>query len=178
MLDYRHEKSLQGLNLDTEAQESKLPPEQKPKSAPAWQGLTQPWDNLKFRTKLAMLLMISAAVPVIAVTQGLVTLNKSHQLAQLKESLQKDGKAFTQDYVLWPQVESEAQAENISKLIQATKIDLSNPSEVSNRRSFLQDFLTIHNGSQMLKVEQLLKIFKFWQIILQVSLFYQPTIQH
>ena len=155
MLDHRLNKPVpdsnngipQASSLSAKALEAKLPSEQKPQPISFWQRLNQPWNNLNFHTKLAILLMVSAALPVIAVTQGLVTLNKNRELNTLKASLQKDGKAFTENYVLWSQVDSQAQAENLGKLIQATKVDLSNPQEVSANRAFLQDFLRIHNGS-------------------------------
>jgi methyl-accepting chemotaxis protein PixJ len=145
MLNHRLKQTTQVSN--SEAKTSKLPPQQKPHKISRWQRLSQPWDNLSFRTKIAILLMTSTALPIIALTQGLVALNEDHQLAQLKKALEKDGRAFTQEYVLWTQVETETQAENIGRLIQATNIDLSNSSEVLARRTFLQDFLAIHNGT-------------------------------
>ncbi len=149
MLDYPIKKPIQVSNSDPKLPESKLPPQQKPSKPSSFlQSLTQPWNHLNFRTKLTLILMISAALPTIAVTQGLVTLNKDYQLKTLKESLQKDGTAFKKEYVLGTQVENQSQAKNLAKLIEVTKIDLSNPSEVSARRAFLQNFLAIQNGGE------------------------------
>lgn len=148
MLDYPIKKPIQVSISDPKSAASKQPPQQPHKPTSVLQKLSQPWNNLNFRTKLTLLLMLSAALPVIAVTQGLVTLNHDRELNTLKESLQKDGKAFKNEYVLWTQVESESQAENLAKLIEATKINLSSPSEVSAQRAFLQNFLTIQNGAE------------------------------
>lgn len=147
MLDYPIKKPIPGSNSDP-IPASKRSPQKPNQPTSILQRLSQPWNNLNFRTKLAILLVGSAALPVIVATQGLVTLNKARDLNTLKESLQKDGKAFKNEYVLWTQVESESQAENLAKVIEATKINLSSPSEVSSQRTFLQDFLTIRNGAE------------------------------
>jgi methyl-accepting chemotaxis protein PixJ len=144
MLNSRLKQSSQVSN--SEAKTFQQPPRSPHQHSSGKQRHGQPWNNFSFRTKLAILLMTSTALPIISLTQGLVALNKDHQLVQLKKALEKDGRAFTQEYVLWTQVETETQAENIGKLIQATNIDLSNSSEVLARRAFLQDFLAIHNG--------------------------------
>jgi methyl-accepting chemotaxis protein len=111
-----------------------------------WQQLIQPWNNLNFQTKLALLLIVSTALPVVAITQGLVFINHKRELQQLKENLEKDGRSFTGEYVQWTQIESQSQAENLANLIQATKIDLSNPKQVSVNQQFLQSSLNIQNG--------------------------------
>lgn len=111
-----------------------------------WQQLIQPWNNLNFQTKLALLLIVSTALPVITITQGLVSINHKRELQQLKENLEKDGRSFAGEYVEWTQVESQSQAENLANLIQATKIDLSNPKQVLDNQKFLQNSLNIQNG--------------------------------
>ncbi len=111
-----------------------------------WQTLIQPWSNLNFQTKLALLLIATTSIPVIAVTQGLTSINQKNELQQLKASLQKDGRAFAGEYVLWTQVESQSTAQNLANLLQATKIDLSNPQQVVANQKLLQDSLLIQNG--------------------------------
>lgn len=110
------------------------------------QRLRQGWENLNLQTKLAILLVGSAAIPVIVVTQGLIAINSEQLLRDLKASLQQEGKAFAEEYVLWTQVDSQQKAENLAQLVQASDIDLSNPGEVSARRTLVQDFLRIDNG--------------------------------
>lgn len=112
------------------------------------QRLRQGWENLNIQTKLTILLVASAALPVIAVTQGLTTINKERLLRDLNTSLQQQGKTFAEEYVLWTQVDSQTQAENLAQVVEATKIDLSNSAEVSARSGFLQNFLKIENGSE------------------------------
>lgn len=122
------------------------------------QRLRQGWENLNIQTKLTILLVATAALPVIAVTQGLTTLNKERLLDELELSLQQQGKTFAEEYVLWTQVDSQAQAENLAQVVEATRIDLSNSAEVSERRNFLQNFLKIENGSDP-EVNKNFKIF-------------------
>ncbi len=112
------------------------------------QRLRQGWHNLNLQTKLIILLVGSAALPVIAVTQGLVTINKERLLNDLQLSLQQQGKTFVEEYVLWTQVESQSQAENLAQVVEATGIDLSNSAEIAIRRDFLQNFLRIENGAE------------------------------
>lgn len=103
-------------SVDTKPRISSLPSPAIRKSSRAGFGqqLRRKWDNLGFRAKIALLLLGSAALPVIAVTQGLVTLNRNESLQNLKASLEQDGKSFAQEYVLWSQVESQGQAENLA----------------------------------------------------------------
>lgn len=109
-------------------------------------SLRQSWDNLNLRTKLAIFVVASGALPVIAVTQGLVTLSHNRALADLKASLQQNGTAFRDEYVLWTQVESETKAENLAALVEATELDLSNPQQVTSSSTFIKNSLKIHNG--------------------------------
>ncbi len=155
MLDYdlnQNKSNLDTKKIDKDPTDldSTLPiPEQKPKPKPTsfWQIMLQGWNNLSFQTKLTILLVSSATLPVIFVTQSLVTINKDRALNDLKETLQQDGKAFAEEYVLWTQVDSQAKAESLAQLVQATNLDLNNPGEISVRRAFLQNFLKIQNGS-------------------------------
>ncbi len=158
MLEHRLKKPINNTNSNgngnqasaiksAEALAAKLPSLQPVKSSTSlWQKLIQPWDNLNFQTKLALLLILGTAVPVIAVTQGLTSINQKREFQQLKENLQKDGRAFAGEYVLWTQVESQSQAKNLANLIQATKIDLSNPQQVLANQKLLKDSLLIQNG--------------------------------
>ncbi len=144
------QKALEVLRTSGHSSELKLlQHEQKPQlSSPSLlQRLRQGWENLNLRTKIAILLLGSTALPVIVVTQAMVAINKHRSLAELQVSVQQQGKTFREEYVLWTQVDSETKAENLAKLVQATEIDLSNPADVSDR-AFIQDFLKIENGSE------------------------------
>jgi methyl-accepting chemotaxis protein len=151
MLEHRLKKPISNSDSNGKNQTSVFSAEPLAATPPSttktfWQQLIQPWNNLNFQTKLALLLIISTALPVVAITQGLVSINHDRELQQLKENLQKDGRSFTGEYVEWTQVESQSQAENLANLVQATKIDLSNPKQVSDNQKFLQSSLIIQNG--------------------------------
>jgi methyl-accepting chemotaxis protein len=150
-------KALEALDLPESS--ILLPPSVEPQASPQAQpiqpqkkqfaptkSLRQNWDNLSLRTKLAIFVVASGALPVIAVTQGLVTLSHNRALQDLKASLQKDGSSFRDEYVLWTQVESATKAENLAALVEATKLDLSNPSQVASSSTFIQNSLKIQNG--------------------------------
>ncbi|MBV9386883.1 MAG: GAF domain-containing protein [Chroococcidiopsidaceae cyanobacterium CP_BM_ER_R8_30] len=152
MLNYRLERNESEPDIQLEEnskpQRTALPPDLKPKpnSRRAWQHLRQTWENLSFRTKLTILLFSSTALPVIAVTHGLIAFDKAQTIRDLQQSLQQQGKAFDEEYVLGTQVDSQVKAEQLAKLIQATEVNLSNPKEVLAHRDLLQDFLKIENG--------------------------------
>ena len=105
------------------------------------QRLRQGWENLSLRTKLTILLVGSAALPVIVVTQGILAVTKESLSLNFKESLQKEEASFVQDYVLWNLDESRAEADTIAQLVQTLKIDLSNPRQVARERDLLQTYI-------------------------------------
>jgi len=163
MLEHRLEESVNNSrtsdsassSLDSEALEVDLrtskptsPQPLQPKSKNAFSWLRRGWDNLTFRTKLTLLLVGSAAIPVLVVTQGLISLNRDRALEDLKQTLQQQGQIFANEYVLWTQVDTEAQAENLAKILQATEIDLNNPAQVAARREFIEDYLVINKNKE------------------------------
>lgn len=134
------------INIDT-PEPQLIQPQKKKKQFTPTKSIFKYWDNLNLRAKLAIFVVASGALPVVAVTQGLVTLNHNRALQDLKASLQKDGSSFRDEYVLWTQGESETKAENLAALIEATKLDLSNPSQVASSSTFIKNSLKIQNGS-------------------------------
>ncbi|WP_052672392.1 methyl-accepting chemotaxis protein [Aliterella atlantica] len=145
-LDLPESSILPAPSIEPQASPQAQPIQPQKKQFAPTKSLRQTWDNLSLRTKLAIFLVASGALPVIAVTQGLVTLNHNRALQDLKASLQKDGSSFRDEYVLWTQVESETKAENLAALVEATKLDLSNPSQVASSSTFIQNSLKIQNG--------------------------------
>ncbi|MES1021827.1 methyl-accepting chemotaxis protein [Gloeocapsa sp. BRSZ] len=164
MLDHRLEESVNNSrtseisassSLDSEALEVDLrtskptsPQPLQPKSKNAFSWLRRGWDNLTFRTKLTLLLVGSAAIPVLIVTQGLISLNRDRAIEDLKQTLQQQGRTFANEYVLWTQVDTETQAENLAKILQATGIDLNNSAQVAARREFIEDYLVINENKE------------------------------
>jgi methyl-accepting chemotaxis protein PixJ len=103
------------------------------------------WKNLKLQAKLFLLLTTAAAVPVIAVTQGLVTISENRSLENVKESLQEKGTILTEEYVLWTVEESKTEAGSIVQAVQNAGINVSNPAEIAARGAYLQSLLPFKN---------------------------------
>jgi methyl-accepting chemotaxis protein PixJ len=103
------------------------------------------WKNLKLQAKLFLLLTTAAAVPVIAVTQGLVTISENRSLENVKESLQEKGTLFTEEYVLWTVEETKTEAGSIAQAVQSAGINVSNPAEIAARGAYLQSLLPFRN---------------------------------
>ncbi|AFZ30007.1 methyl-accepting chemotaxis sensory transducer with GAF sensor [Gloeocapsa sp. PCC 7428] len=164
MLDHRLEESVdnsrtseisasssldsEALAVDLRTSKPTSPQPLQPKSKNAFSWLRRGWDNLTFRTKLTLLLVGSAAIPVLVVTQGLITLNRDRAIEDLKQTLQQQGRTFANEYVLWTQVDTETQAENLANILQATGIDLNNSAQVAARREFIEDYLVINENKE------------------------------
>ena len=120
--------------------ESAPPPEPKPKQirVPFWQRLRQSWGNLNFRTKLTVLLLTGAVVPVIAVIEGSALISRGSAEAALKETLQSEESGFVNDYLLWVKDESGWQANTIAETVQAAGINLQQPTQVTFNTPLLQ----------------------------------------
>lgn len=140
MLDHPIKKPIQ-VSSDIKLQETKLPPQQTPSKPSFLQLLTQPWINLNFRTKLAILLVGSAALPVFVATQGIVNVSKQSLLLKFKQSLAQQNTNFKENYVIWSATEAATEANTIAEVVQAMKIDLSNPQQVAAGRDLLQTFI-------------------------------------
>lgn len=98
------------------------------------------WQNLSFRGKLAILLIAGAALPVVAVTQGIVAFSQQKAQEALQESLDSSASGFLDDYLIWTRDEDGWQADNLATVIETTKIDLGDPKQVAENR-FLLDSL-------------------------------------
>ncbi|MBW4618013.1 MAG: cache domain-containing protein [Cyanosarcina radialis HA8281-LM2] len=99
------------------------------------------WNKLGFGSRLALLLIAGAAVPVIAVTQGIVWFSQQNAQKNLLATVKSNGGGFRDDYVLWQRLESVSQAHTIAKTVGAAKIDLQNPSQVEANRPLLETLL-------------------------------------
>jgi methyl-accepting chemotaxis protein PixJ len=166
MLDHRLKKSVNNSKIGETSASSHIEPEVleapilivEPASTISSQSQSQfknpfswlrrGWDNLTFRTKLTLLLVGSAAIPVLVVTQGLITLNRDRALTDLRNTLEQQGQTFANEYVLWTQVDTETQAENIANVLQATEVDLNNPEQVAARRELIENYLVINENKE------------------------------
>ena len=101
----------------------------------------QPWNNFSFRTKLTLLLMLSAALPVVVVTQRNVTVARQREIQNAQTFLQKAQASFLSNYATWVVTESATEANTIAEVVQAMKVDLSDRQQVAAQRQFLNTFL-------------------------------------
>ena len=102
------------------------------------QRFRQSWRNLKFRTKLTILLMTGAALPAIAMTEGLTLVSQNNARATLEETLRTEHSAFVNEYLLLMKDESEWQAHAIAETVQDIGIDLQHPTQVYPNTRLLQ----------------------------------------
>jgi len=128
---------------DAKTPELKLSTTPKPKSKPVsfWQRPRRGWDNLGFRTKLALLLAGSAAIPVIVVTQALESVAENRLRANYEGSLKKD-LVILNEQVKKAQDTNKLVAATIAKSVQNVDIDLSKPKEVSASRTILANIVS------------------------------------
>lgn len=108
----------------------------------AFSRLEQGWKNLNFRTKLALLLVVSTTIPVIVVTQGIVAVTKNSLFSRFKQALQREAANFKQDYVYWAVDEARSEAGTLAQFVQTTQIDLSNPRQIAQQRQILQNYIS------------------------------------
>lgn len=119
-----------------ESDPSLPPPPEKPRSN-VWQRVRQGWNNLSFRTKLIILLVGGAAVPVLIVTQGIVGIAEQRLLSSMEETLKKE-LTLLDEGVRNVQESNRLVAGNMAQQITNAGIDINNPSEVATRRGFIQ----------------------------------------
>lgn len=103
--------------------------------------VTNAWQHFNFRTKLAIVLIISTALPIVVITQGIVTVTRDTLLQKARQSLQRDGSYFNEDYVMWSVDEAQTEADTIARLVETLKIDLNSQSQVSAYRQQLQTYM-------------------------------------
>jgi methyl-accepting chemotaxis protein PixJ len=131
------------LAQEPKAPESKLPPAPKHESkpTPSWERLRQKWDNLGFRSKLALLLVSSAAIPVIVVTQAMENVTEDRLLASYEDSLKQE-LAFLNTGIEKVKDTNKVVAGSIANSVESAGFNLNNPSEVATQRAFLTNLVT------------------------------------
>ena len=113
-----------------------------------WQKLTTPWNNLPFKLKITILLLTGAAIPVFAVTQGIVSNARDNAFANLQQTLELD-LLLLEDAIDTQKKELEATANTIGLSVQASNIDLQNITSSSSPES--QKLKTIIDGAKAQK---------------------------
>ncbi|MBE9192214.1 cache domain-containing protein [Gloeocapsopsis crepidinum LEGE 06123] len=103
--------------------------------------LRQQWDNRSFRTKLALLLVGSAALPTILVTQAIENVAEDRLGASYQEILKKE-LAYLNDVVENAQDKNKIIAASIAQSVQDNEINVSNPQVALINRNLLQKFVS------------------------------------
>ena len=105
-----------------------------------FQRLSQGWENLNFRSKLTLLLVGGIALPVIAVTQGMVKIAQGQSIRSLEAILQS--KLFLlEEKIKEEKIVLRGDATALALEVQTAKVDFNNPDKVSAYRQQLQDFV-------------------------------------
>jgi len=104
------------------------------------QRFGQRWANLSLRNKFALLMVLSATVPTVTVTQALVSLNKSRAVSDAKELAIQQSGAFQTEYVLGAQTDASSRSASLARLVQASGID---PSNSAKRKPALQSLVQL-----------------------------------
>ena len=112
----------------------------KPVLLSPFQRLRQGWDNFNFRTKLTFVLVVGAALPVIAATQGIIIVAQRQSIEGLEEVLRKELILLEEEIDAQKQG-MKADANALAKVIETTRINVSNPDQVAADRGRLQSFL-------------------------------------
>ena len=130
------------LSSPTFEQGGMEPTEAKDKSGflSLFQRLRQGWDNFNFRTKLTLLLVVGAALPVIAATQSIITIAQRQSIEGLEEVLRRE-LIILEEEIDTQQKGMKANAKTLATFIETTGIDVSNPDQVAAYRGRLQSFL-------------------------------------
>ncbi len=114
----------------------KIEPKPKLSLVPVLQRLRQLWDNLNFRTKITILLVSGAALPVIVVTQGIVSIAENSLTLSSQENLKKE-LSILQEVLGTAQESNRLLAADMAKVVEDARLDLSNSKEVTTRRPLL-----------------------------------------
>ena len=121
-------------------------PQPKNKLAHGWRWLRRHWENLNFQSKLAIMFVSGAAVPLIAVVQGAITLSESNFLAQLEQTLSKDLSVLS-DAVLYEKELTLVDAARLAYQVEVAAIDLNNNQSLSRHWLLLNKSVVVPRAS-------------------------------
>lgn len=137
-------------HLDTEISPANAPndslsnkrqsPETQNNSVAWWQRPKQFWNNIPIRAKTTILLIVTATVPVIAVTQGIVEVSRREALKGLENRLETELTLLEEE--IYAQKQSlEANANTLALSVRAANINLDNADSVAANSQKLQSFI-------------------------------------
>ena len=115
------------------------PPLSSSKSIPLIRLIQQRWNNLNFRAKLTLLMLTSIIIPIVAVTQSIVTITEQHLLDNLRQNLKLDLRAL-EDEIEDSQEEIEEEVGKLAGIITSSQLEFSNPDNHDVIRRLLVDY--------------------------------------
>ena len=116
-------------------------PQKKAITGSWWRKLGKKWNNLSIRTKISLLLITGATIPVIAVTQGIVEFAKKESLNALRDELATK-LAILEEEIFLEKRNLLANANALALAVQAATINPSDTGEVTANERKLQSLIT------------------------------------
>ncbi len=111
-----------------------------------WRWLHRHWENLTFQSKLAIMFVGGATVPLIAVVQVTKTISENNFLAQLDHNLNKDLSVIAEE-VSFKNKLTLIEAAKLAYQVEIAAVDINNPQSVSWHRTFLNKTVNIPKQS-------------------------------
>lgn len=106
-----------------------------------WQRLGQKWNDISIRTKISILLVTGATIPIVAVTQGIVEFAKRESLHTLQNNLATK-LVLLEEQIKIEKLNLETNANTLALLVQAAEIDLNNADSMATNNQKLHSFIT------------------------------------
>ena len=109
-------------------------------STPLWQRPKQFWNDIPLRTKISLLLVTGATIPVVAATQGIVKFTQNELLSNLQDSL--DTKLILiEEEIALEKRKLENNAHGLALAVEAAEINLNNTDSVQSNNQKLESFI-------------------------------------
>ncbi len=109
------------------------------KSLPLIRLLSRRWNNLSFRTKLTLLMLTSIIIPVIAVTQAIISITEQNLVHNLEQNLKLDLKAL-EDEIQDSEEEITEEVSKLTSLVVSSQLAVDNPDDRDAIRKLLADY--------------------------------------
>lgn len=104
----------------------------------------QGWKSLKLHTKLNILLIASIGLPFILMSQVLLNSVRTQTLQNARDSLEMLWYGFKNNYISQLNIKSQILANNLSNLIQTSRINLSQFSQISPKPQLLENSFNLN----------------------------------
>ena len=122
--------------LNTQSSRSRL--KNRLSSVPLMQRMHQYWENSSFRTKLAFVLVGSAALPAIVGTSGVIALASHRLTISMQKSVQVDLNFLKQDLEQVRQ-SNKLVANALAKVVEVNELDLSNKDDLKTSQTLVKE---------------------------------------